>query len=518
MDELPIGHLADNINRSGVAKVFGIPGGGASLELIDGLINKDINFYTTHFEASAAIMAGTIGRLTGKAGLAVSIKGPGIANMVPGLAVCFLESYPLVAICESYHGNASISKVHKRMDHALLTKEVVKSCRYLSDNLESYNSAARYAESEIPGPVLLNLAEGSDGLDVKGKKEVETAEMDDRFYNNLDDSQKPIVIAGSLAIRQGWSDLLSKLNIPVFTTASAKGLIDETLPHAAGVYSGVGQGMVTENSLIPDADLVIGLGLRNTEVLAAKAFPCHAINIEMKDENLISGFDFNYGLFLHQASDVFERLLSKSWGRSEIYELRKTMINHLTNQGFLPARILDILAGHFNRKVRLVVDTGYFCTIAEHIWLSEKSDMFLCAGNSRYMGTAIPMALGAAFHDPSVPIVAAVGDGGIGMYLADLKLAVSNKLPLMVLLFSDGRYGSICARAIEKNLDLAPLKITEPSWLKVLEGMGMESIRAKNSESFHEAISQWEPNSGPIFIECIFEPELYQEMVKGIRH
>ena len=51
---------------------------------------------------AAAIMAGTVGRLSGLAGVALAIKGPGLTNMVPGLAVSAFESFPMVAVVEAY--------------------------------------------------------------------------------------------------------------------------------------------------------------------------------------------------------------------------------------------------------------------------------------------------------------------------------------------------------------------------------------------------------------------------------
>ena len=84
---------------------------------IDSIIKENITFHTTHFEGSAAIMAGTIGRISGLAGISISIKGPGLANMIPGLAVCHFENFPLIAICESYEADVSNSKAHKRINH-----------------------------------------------------------------------------------------------------------------------------------------------------------------------------------------------------------------------------------------------------------------------------------------------------------------------------------------------------------------------------------------------------------------
>ena len=78
--------LAEQIASRNTRFVFGIPGSGPSLDLIDALEKHGVGFHLTHFEGSAALMAGAVGKLSGKSGVAVSIKGPGLTNMLPGLA------------------------------------------------------------------------------------------------------------------------------------------------------------------------------------------------------------------------------------------------------------------------------------------------------------------------------------------------------------------------------------------------------------------------------------------------
>ena len=76
--------VARDVVESGTGLVLGVPGSGARLDLIDELTKFGTRFVTTHSEASAAIMAGTVGRLSGCAGTSFSIRGPGLANTLPG--------------------------------------------------------------------------------------------------------------------------------------------------------------------------------------------------------------------------------------------------------------------------------------------------------------------------------------------------------------------------------------------------------------------------------------------------
>jgi acetolactate synthase-1/2/3 large subunit len=179
--------------------------------------------------------------------------------------------------------------------------------------------------------------------------------------------------------------------------------------------------------------------------------------------------------------------------------------------------VFEAAQKHFGGTVRGVFDTGYFCTIAEHAWRPRDASLCLMSGQGRYMGTGIPMALGAAIHDQSVPTIAFLGDGGIGPFVGEARLAVERKLPLLFCLLTDGYLSSIRTRALHDKLTQKPVTIAHPSWARVFEAFGMPASHVDSEERFAEALGQWQPKDGPAFIEVAFDPDPYEAMVKGIR-
>lgn len=509
-----IGKLAADMARRGVRTVFGITGSGSTLTLLDRLEQVGVPAVRTHFEGSAALMAGTVGRLSGRAGVAYGIKGPGLANMVPGLAASWLDAYPMVAIVEAYPPGSSAAKAHKRLDQTALTGAVAKGARFLSDGGPGFDALAGWAESEVPGPVLLELA-GAVAAQPAVPLQHDGAAVSSLVMPFLERARRPVVIAGSLAIRKGWGGELSALGIPVFSTAAAKGIVDEAAAMAAGVYTGVGLALAPESRLLPEADLVIGLGLRPNEVLATKPFACPAINID--PVSVPGGDTFAFAATSPDASPEFwQQLAQKGWGLDLLHDALARLDEVLT-AGFLPGSAFSVIAGELGRSVRMVLDTGYFCTIAEHGWRAPRADLCLLSGQGRYMGTVVPMALGAAVHDPATPVVAVAGDGGIGMYVAEMKLAVERRLPVLLVLMTDGRFGSISTRAIQEGLTRAPLEIGTPSWLPVMAGMGLPCWRASDAAELQAALAAWKPEEGPGYLEIPFPAEPYESMCNGIR-
>lgn len=510
---------AEEIDAHSAGPVFGVPGSGATLSLLDKLEQRGCEFVLTHFEGSAAMMAGTVGRLSGRAGVSIAIKGPGLTNMVPGLAVSAFEAFPLVAVVEAYGSDAPPAKAHKRIDQAALTSTVSKGITQLAARGPGFADAAILAGAETPGPVILELAQPEPRTSTPLPANGNTLNDGNRaaVIDLVEKSKRPIVIAGTLAVRQTLSQWLNGLQVPVFSTAAAKGVMDETLPLSAGVYTGVGLELSPEHDLFEETDLVVCIGMRPNEVLATRPFGAPAVNITAMDEAGAEAFAFDAVAGPETTDDVFAALHGKSWGAGQVSSARDRIHSAMLSDFFLPAHIFEMTRSHFNEKVRAVFDTGNFCTIAEHIWCASNPAHCLMSGQGRYMGASLPMAIAAAIHDPSIPTVAFAGDGGIGPFVAEAKIAVERRLPLLFVLLTDGRFASIRGRSLQDGLTEKPLTPALPSWLGVMEGFGMPVFSASDECSLSDALSAWKPPEGPAYLEVSFETDPYQAMVNGIR-
>jgi acetolactate synthase-1/2/3 large subunit len=378
----------------------------------------------------------------------------------------------------------------------------------------------------VPGPVHLELfGESAPAqLDVHRGPDDATTPADGAVGAALlavERAQRPVVIAGSLATRAAWGARLRGLRVPVFTTTAAKGVVDEMAADgfAAGVYTGDGKALAPETRILAEADVVIGLGLRNLEVLSPKKPGLKLVLLDVAGEATAAGFGADH--LLSSAGEAeFDRVLgalaSKSWGAELVASCQREVLRYLTEHEWLPGRALAAIQVTLPAVESLIVDTGSFCTVAEHLWRARRADGFLASANGRYMGTAIPMALGAALADPARPRICAMGDGGM-MYGAELKLAVERRLPMLFLFLTDGRYGSIACAASASGLDLRAVTMANPSWFRVAEAMGMAAARVTGVPELLEAVRSWSREGGPMFVEAVFDPEPYAAMTARIR-
>src|SRR6202046_5219726 len=89
--------VVESLERQGVQYVFGIPGAKID-KVFDTLVSSSIQTVVCRHEQNAAFIAGGIGRLTGKAGVAIATSGPGVSNLTTGLLTANSEGDPMVAL------------------------------------------------------------------------------------------------------------------------------------------------------------------------------------------------------------------------------------------------------------------------------------------------------------------------------------------------------------------------------------------------------------------------------------
>ncbi len=279
--DLVIHHLRD----AGVGFLFGVPGGGSNLDLIEAAGRAGLPFVLTATETAGAIAAIAQAELSGRPGACVTTLGPGVASIVNGVACASLERAPLLVFTDSYPAAASRIVEHQRIDHAALLAPVTKWSATLSaDNVDEVMRQALDRATTYPrGPVHIDCpgdvtsvewrpprgaAAASVAATLAGGAEVEPSLTDPVSLSPLvSRARRPLVIVGlgarrpldAAAIRQ----LCASRGVPAMVTYKAKGVVADGDPHFAGVFT---NGAI-EQSIVAEADLLIGVGLDPVELI-----------------------------------------------------------------------------------------------------------------------------------------------------------------------------------------------------------------------------------------------------------
>ena len=89
--------LAKYLKHQECTLVFGMPG-GASLPLLESFRAQNIDFVLVRQEASAGFMADGVFQRTGKLGVCLATLGPGLTNLVSGIAQAYTERSRILGI------------------------------------------------------------------------------------------------------------------------------------------------------------------------------------------------------------------------------------------------------------------------------------------------------------------------------------------------------------------------------------------------------------------------------------
>jgi acetolactate synthase I/II/III large subunit len=142
-----------------VKHIFGVP--GAKIDAVfNALVDSKIKTVVCRHEQNAAFIAGGIGRMTGKAGVAIGTSGPGVSNLTTGLATANSEGDPVVALGGAVATFEALKKLHQTMDAVSILRPVTKysvSIGSPEQVSEVMATAFSVAESGRPGAAYINL-------------------------------------------------------------------------------------------------------------------------------------------------------------------------------------------------------------------------------------------------------------------------------------------------------------------------------------------------------------------------
>jgi len=124
------------------------------------------------------------------------------------------------------------------------------------------------------------------------------------------------------------------------------------------------------------------------------------------------------------------------------------------------------------------------------------------------MGSGIAGAVGLKLAMPRRPVVAVVGDGCFSMGVGDVQTAVQEKLPILVVVLNDHRYGmvelgnqAIYGRTPRYGSDAM-------SVCKLAEGLGAQTLQVRNAGDILSADLTGLLANGPVVVDVQIDPSV----------
>ncbi len=521
--------IVARLQAAGVPALFGVPGGGGNLDLIDAAGRAGLPFVLTATETGGAIAAIAQSEITGRPGACLTTIGPGAASVVNGVACARLERAPLIVFTDALSAADASRFEHQRLDHERLLSAVAKASTTLAaSGAESQiDDALALAAAPMPGPVHVDCP--GDVLRRPAESPGTRTYVPAHFTGGAIDAairacaaaQRPIVIAGlgarRAAVAAAVRDFCQDARVPAMVTYKAKGVIPDDHPWFAGVFT---NGAI-EQPLVDFSDLVIAIGLDPVELLprpwGATALTLHltpwpsgTTHVPFADELL--------GDIPELLSVIAPALRGSTWNDGvHRHAARQRAAADLPASGFTPSEIVDVCADRCASVARVTVDAGAHMFPATLRWpIRAPGDLLISNGLST-MGFALPAAIGAAVIARGQPVVALTGDGGLLMCIGELATAARLRLRVIVVVFNDASLSLIEIKQRARQLVPAGVALGPVNWTEIARGFGIAASAANTPAALATALDAALRRDGPSLIDVHVDGSRYGEMLTALR-
>ena len=542
------------LKEEAVDTLFAYPGGQA-IDLFNALYGeREIDVILPRHEQGLIHAADGYARSTGKVGVCLVTSGPGATNLVTGIATANYDSVPLVCFTGQVPTHLIGNDTFQEVDFVGITRSICKYAvmvRKREDLAETIKKAFYIAKTGKPGVVVVDLpkdiqrAYGSDfypkEITVRGYKPNTSAHMGqlNKALDILNHAVKPVfLIGGGVNIAHANKEMtrLAELTgVPVVTTIMGKGAI----PTTHNLYVGnIGiHGSYAANSAISECDVLFSIGTRFNDRITGKlgTFAKHAtiIHIDIDTASISRNIVVNIPI-VADAKNAIVALLEKAiplelteW-TERISKWKEQYPLKMKEEKLTPQQIMEAINRKFDQAI-ITTDVGQNQLWATQFLELNGQKQLLTSGGLGTMGYGLPAALGAKLGNPTIPVLAISGDGGMQMNIQEMATAVVYELPVIICvlnngylgnvrqwqqMFYDRRYVSTCLRyrrscAAVCNTPTGECPEYTPDFVKLAESYGAKGIRVTKAEEIEDAFLEAMQNTKvPTIIEFIIEREV----------
>ncbi len=529
--------LINCLKEQGVDTVFGYPG-GTVLDIYDALYRDgNIHHVITSHEQGAAHAADGYARTTGKVGVCIATSGPGATNLVTGIATAFMDSIPMVAIT----GNVGLSLLGRdsfqEVDITGITMPITKHnfiVKDVNDLADTVRRAFEIANSGRKGPVLIDIlknvqitpCEYEEKKPVAIKTKPVPASAVERAATLIAKSERPILMVGGGAISSGASEeiltLAEKLKIPVACTMMGLGAFPASHPLSVGMIGM--HGTATAAKLCLESDCVIALGARFSDRVALNrdkfAVDKEVVQFDIDDAELdknvkttcsvLGDLKESLKTILPMLPSVSERAFVKTaqeYKSNEKAQAKEPELGH---------KILIEAAKLAPKNSVVATDVGQHQMWTAQYYPIETPRTLCTSGGLGTMGYGFGAAIGAAFGSQQ-HVVFVTGDGSFNMNLNELSTAVTNNLPITILLMNNHALGMV--RQWQKIFYQRRFSQTvvqkKTDYVKFAESFGATGLAITCEEDIVPVLKKAFSINAPVLVDCrISEDENVLPMIK----
>lgn len=477
--------VAKFLAESGIQYVFAISG-GASLHLIHSIAETPgVDYICPQHEQAGAMSADGYARVSGRVGCAVATSGPGVTNLITGIAAAYYDSLPVLFLTGNVatfraKGDTGVRQMgFQETETVEICRTLTKYCVLIQDPtmiLYELQKAVHIARTGRPGPVLVDIpddlqrtsidagtlktfAPGDDPASA-GLAEEALVEQVDACIEYIRSAKRPVLVfgwgihlAGAETVARAVAD---KLKFPTAMTWAALDLLPYRHPLAVGGFGT--HGIRSANFVVQNADMVLSVGSRlDTKATGtppssfAREAKIVMVDIDASELNKFKKVGLHIHLSIEADAARFLRLLNERlrphdipaidrwWERVRAWMERYPVClpSYREEKAVNPYVLVKALSEVLEEGEVIFSDTG--CALA---WMMQAFEFkerqrFFHAFNYTPMGYGLPGAIGAALARPGRRIILVTGDGSLQLNIQELITVMHHRLPVKILLINN---------------------------------------------------------------------------------
>jgi acetolactate synthase-1/2/3 large subunit len=541
--------VIDILKQEGVRTIYGVPG-GPIMPLLDAIHADDaIDFVLTKHEQAAAFAALGDAMVSGRLGVCLSTLGPGATNLLAGLPVAAVERLPVLAITGQVQtdgqrrgGHQDSSGLYGTPDQTALFAAVCKTTETVHHGQtvpDAIRRAIRHAfAGPRPGPTHVSFPSGVlhekisyEPLRPAQYRLTRTACVDHdavaRIAKAMAEADAPTLLLGVRALRAGAGKaamaIAEQFGAALVCDVGAKSCVDEAHDAFLGCLGVLGH-RGAENFVKSRSDLIVAVGQSFDEVSMLSWDPAltkgrQLIQIDADPEEIGKAYPVDdaavgdIGRTLQALCGAHPRIgAARTEARKAALAKIKAATPPFSSPEMqsdavppLPQRIVADLARSLPSDAFVLSDSSKWTRWLGSFFMAAQGQV-LSAHDFEPMGWAVAAALGAQKAAPERLIVSLSGDGAFMMSCMEVATAVDQGLPIIWIVFNDGRLGII--HDLQETLyggRYCGTNFTTPDLVAFAKSMGASGARVEAPGALGPVLAEARRARTPFVIDVRFD-------------
>jgi thiamine pyrophosphate-dependent acetolactate synthase large subunit-like protein len=462
--------IARCLEKEGVRDIFFLMGGPMLLAEAS-CIRQGIRMIDVRHEQAAAFMCQAYSRLKQVPSVCMAASGPGVTNLVTGMANALIDCCPVVAL----GGSSPLSQFGRQVFQEIDQVELMRGCCKHVDRLvnlkripQQINFALQKAMSGKPGPVYVDcpgdmlyqkIDESLVDWSFAGRPLLDSRPSGDprqveALIDALAQAKRPLIVSGSGVI---WSRAAAEMQafveaagIPFYTTPQGRGVVPDDHEYA---YPAM------RSAAFRDADVIVVLGTRMNYIIGHASPPrfgpsATIARIDIDPAEIATAARYVDIPIVGDCRAVLGQLLRGIEGRigsgaysgwrrqlseGEAAKRAAAGANKYGGDGDIhPVRMLEAVRDFARRDAILCVDGQEVLNYGRLTLPTFTPGHRLNSGPFGTMGVGLPFGVGAKVACPDRQVIVVHGDGSMGLNAMELDTAIRHAIPILVVISLNG--------------------------------------------------------------------------------